>query len=193
MKSIWTLLRRRGQGGTETCCILGKELKSPKMPGLETAKGENQWEVIFKCLKCWVRATITVWWGPKCWEDTDTISMIRQSSRPRWSCSRISFTQALVLKGFCRLEMRGTAEEEALAPAVWIRERYSVLQLHSLRLWDSTNLLSSMAVPPGQGLGTLARYTAASRAVSVLWIKRAFQSSVGSLHNQCSKRSQLPY
>lgn len=85
------------------------------------------------------------------------------------------------LKVFCRLEICGAAEEEVLAPAVRIHERYPVLQFYSLRLRDSTNLSFAVAVPPGRGLGTLAHYTALSQAGSVLWIKTAFQSSVGSV------------
>lgn len=45
-----------------------------------------------------------------------------------------------------------------------------------------------MAAPPGQGLGTLAHYIGVSQAGSVLWINKAFQSSVWSTeHNSQDK------
>ena len=66
-------------------------------------------------------------------------------------------------------------------PGDRVIDKYSVFQLAQTEIHDSTNLSFSMAVPPGQGLGTLAHCTGVSQAVSVLWINRAFQSSMQSI------------
>lgn len=55
--------------------------------------------------------------------------------------------------------------------------RYSVFRFSR----DATHLSSSEPVPPGQGLGTLARCTGASPAVPVLWTNRASPSQCGRL------------
>lgn len=79
--------------------------------------------------------------------------------------------------------LHGAAKEDISAPAGWLEDgQIQFLSgAYSLRFCDSTHLSFSMAVPPGQGLGTLAHYIGVSRAVSVLWINRTFQSSVGAI------------
>lgn len=154
----------------ENWYISGGRLKSPGMPGFETGIRNGQ---LFSNVQ-------SVRW------ETLELSHVAPSFRKTlyglcWSCSGMNCHAFPSPGGILQVGNIWSCWRRCSAPAVWIREGHMVLQVYSLRPWNSTNLLFAAAVPPGQGLGTLARYTGVSRAVPVLWIKRAFQSSVWSV------------